>query len=264
MTNIATDLIEREFDTRYEKELRRSSRKKIRKQQQIKNQKLIDLRHAEPRTENQAKAFDIFDCGKNMLLHGVAGTGKTFISLYLAVDDIFNGEDLKKQVVIVRSAVPTRDMGFLPGKESEKTAIYEAPYQDIMSQVTTRGDGYDILKQRGVIKFITTSYIRGTTLDNSIVLVDECQNMTFHELDSIITRTGENTRIIFCGDFRQTDLRKPNDQSGIKEFMTILKTLNNFGTVEFNYDDIVRSGLVKQYIMAKDKINDNLHTLRSA
>ena len=170
------------------------------------------------------------------------------------LDDIFNGEDLKRSVTIIRSVVPTRDMGFLPGKETEKTAVYEQPYQAICKELTNRGDGYDVLKQRGIIKFTTTSYIRGLTLDNTIVVVDECQNMTFHELDSIITRVGDNTRIIFCGDFKQTDLNKPHDQSGIKEFMSILRRMNGFNSVEFNYDDIVRSGLVKDYIMAKDDI----------
>jgi phosphate starvation-inducible protein PhoH len=247
---IAVDLIEEHFDLHYEKSLRRNQ-KKSRKRQQAKKQ-LIDIYEIEPRTDNQGLVFEAFDDGHNLLLHGVAGTGKTFVSLYLALDDVFNGEDMKRSVTIVRSVVPTRDMGFLPGKEQEKTAVYEQPYDAMCKELTGRGDGYQILKQRGVINFTTTSYIRGTTLDNTIVIVDECQNMTFHELDSIITRVGENTRIIFCGDFRQTDLTKPYDQSGIKEFMKILENMHYFSTVEFDYDDIVRSGLVKEYIMAKD------------
>ena len=246
---IAIDLIEDQFDKEYEKSLRRS---KLNKKNQKKKQ-LIDILEIEPRTDNQSLVFDAFDDGNNLLLHGVAGTGKTFISLYLALDGVFNGDDLKRSVTIVRSVVPTRDMGFLPGKEQEKTAVYEQPYEAICKELTNRGDGYQVLKQRGVIKFTTTSYIRGITLDNTIVIVDECQNMTFHELDSIITRVGENTRIIFCGDFRQTDLNKPHDKSGIKEFMKILSKMSYFSSVEFYYDDIVRSGLVKEYIMAKDE-----------
>lgn len=256
MRKIAVELIEEEFDRDIEKAVTRAQRKRLRKQKYQQKKQLIDITTIDPRTENQAKVFDAFDEGDNLLLHGVAGTGKTFVSMYLALDDVFNGDDLKRSVTIIRSVVPTRDMGFLPGKETEKTAVYEQPYQAICKELTSRGDGYDVLKQRGVIKFTTTSYIRGLTLDNTIVVVDECQNMTFHELDSIITRVGENTRIIFCGDFRQTDLNKPYDQSGIKEFMSILRKMNGFSSVEFDYDDIVRSGLVKEYIMAKDEVND--------
>ena len=256
MRNIAVELIEDEFDRHEERAVTKAQRKRLRKQKCQQKKQLIDITTIDPRTENQARVFDSFDVGDNLLLHGVAGTGKTFVSMFLALDDVFNGDDLKRSVTIIRSVVPTRDMGFLPGKETEKTAVYEQPYQAICKELTNRGDGYDVLKQRGVIKFTTTSYIRGITLDNTIIVVDECQNMTFHELDSIITRVGENTRIIFCGDFRQTDLNKPYDQSGIKEFMSILKRMSGFNSVEFDYDDIVRSGLVKDYIMAKDEIND--------
>ena len=250
--SIAVETIEEEFNRSIDKSITRAQRKKSNKQKYQHKKQLIDILTVKPRTHNQGKAFDAFDECDNLLLHGVAGTGKTFISLYLGLDDVFNGNDSRRSVTIVRSVVPTRDMGFLPGKETEKTAVYEQPYQAICKELTNRGDGYDVLKQRGVIKFTTTSYIRGLTLDNTVIVVDECQNMTFHELDSIITRVGENTRIIFCGDFRQTDLSKPYDQSGIKEFMTILKQMSGFNSVEFNYDDIVRSDLVKEYIMTKD------------
>jgi len=260
---IAVELIEQEFDKDIEKAITRAQRKRLKKQKYQQKKQLIDITTIDPRTENQARVFDSFDSGDNLLLHGVAGTGKTFVSLYLALDDVFNGDDMKRSVTIIRSVVPTRDMGFLPGKETEKTAVYEQPYQAICRELTNRGDGYDVLKQRGVIKFTTTSYIRGLTLDNTTLVVDECQNMTFHELDSIITRVGENTRIIFCGDFRQTDLNKPHDQSGIKEFMNILGRMNGFNSVEFDYDDIVRSGLVKEYIMAKDKYDNLLPTKRA-
>lgn len=251
---IAVDLIQDRFDVVYEKSLRRSHKKKVRREQ-LKKQ-LIDIEEIKPRTDTQALVFDAFDEGTNILLHGVAGTGKTFVSLYLALDNVFNGDDLKKSVTIVRSVVPTRDMGFLPGKEQEKIAVYEYPYQMICKELFGRSDGYQLLKQRGIINFTTTSYIRGITLEDTIIIVDECQNMTFHELDSIITRVGENTRIIFCGDFRQTDLTKPYDQSGIKEFMKILNSMNHFKSIEFDRKDIVRSGLVREYIMAKDDYND--------
>lgn len=248
---IAIDLIEDEFDRNYEKSLRRS---KLNKKNQKKKQ-LIDILEIEPRTDNQALVFDAFNNGDNILLHGVAGTGKTFISLYLALDDVFNGDDLKRSVTIVRSVVPTRDMGFLPGKEQEKTAVYEQPYEAICKELTNRGDGYQVLKQRGVIKFTTTSYIRGITLDNTIVVVDEFQNMTDDEINSVMTRVGINSRVILCGDYRQTDLHKPWDQSGAKILLKLWQSMpSNCTHVEFVNTDIVRSGFVRDWIEARDAV----------
>ena len=153
----------------------------------------LSLQEIEPLTQNQLKAFD---SEKHLVLHGVAGTGKTFISCYLAFDDMI--KNLYEKFIILRSAVPTRDIGFLPGTEKEKTAIYEEPYKDICVELFQRGDAYEILKTKNLVNFMTTSFIRGITLKNSVILVDECQNMSFHELDSIITLVGENSRIIFC------------------------------------------------------------------
>lgn len=214
-----------------------------------KNQSLtalnLTLKQIEPLTVNQLKAFD---SDKHLVLHGVAGTGKTFISSYLAYDDIFK-KNFEK-LVLIRSAVPTRDIGFLPGTEREKSAIYEAPYRDIAAELFSRGDAYEILKGKGLVHFMTTSFIRGVTLRNAVVLVDECQNMSFHELDSIITRMGENCRVIFCGDFRQADLSK----NGLKEFLRILHEMGEFELIDFEIKDIVRSNFVKQYIIAKTNL----------
>ena len=181
------------------------------------------------------------------MLHGCAGTGKTFISLYLALDDLQKEE--YSRIVLVRSAVPTREMGFLPGTEDEKSKVYEAPYVSIMQELFSRGDNpYGQLKQKGVINFLTTSYIRGTTFNDSVIIVDECQNMTFHELDSIITRVGKNCRIIFCGDFFQSDLKS---SSGLKDFMMIIKSMNEFYFIGFGIPYIVRSDFVKSYLTEK-------------
>lgn len=257
----AVNLLEDDIEIQFNRKMSKSQKKRLKRQLLQERKKLINLEEIEPRTENQAAAFDYYDEGDNLLLHGVAGTGKTFISLYLALDDVFNGDGLYRSVTIVRSVVPTREIGFLPGKEKEKIAVYEQPYHDICTELTGRSDGYGLLKSRGVVEFITTSHIRGTTIDDSIIIVDECQNMTFHELDSVMTRVGENSRIIFCGDFRQTDLNKPWDQSGIKEFMNILHSMQGFNSVEFEHQDIVRSGLVREYIIAKDRINEQIqHT----
>lgn len=205
----------------------------------------LQLAEIEPLTKNQLKAFE---SDKHLVLHGVAGTGKTFISSYLAFDDILKNEF--SSLVIIRSAVPTRDIGFLPGNEKEKSSVYEDPYKDICIELFQRGDAYEILKQKGLVHFMTTSFIRGVTLRDAVVLIDECQNMSFHELDSIITRIGENCRVMFCGDFRQADL--PNN--GLSEFIRILKAMDEFTLVDFEAADIVRSGFVKKYIIAKSDL----------
>jgi phosphate starvation-inducible protein PhoH and related proteins len=205
----------------------------------------LDLQQIEPLTQNQLKAFE---SEKNLVLHGVAGTGKTFISCYLAFDDMIKQEYQK--LVIIRSAVSTRDIGFLPGNEKEKAHVYEEPYKDICIELFQRGDAYEILKTKGLVHFMTTSFIRGVTLRNATILIDECQNMSFHELDSIITRVGHGCRVIFCGDFRQSDLK----QNGLKDFIRILKAMDSFDLVDFEINDIVRSNFVKSYITAKTEL----------
>lgn len=203
------------------------------------------LKEIEPLTKAQ---LGVFESSRHLLLHGCAGTGKTFISIYLGLDDLQKDEHDK--IILVRSAVPTRDMGFLPGTEEEKSKVYETPYADILQELFQRGDNtYNQLKQKGIISFITTSHIRGVTFNDAVIIVDECQNMTFHELDSIITRVGRNCRVIFCGDFFQSDLKA----TGILEFMSILKEMEEFDFIEFGIEDIVRSDFVKSYLTSKYK-----------
>ena len=200
------------------------------------------LHDIEPLTRNQVLAFE---SERNLVLHGVAGTGKTFISCYLAFDDMTKG--MYKQLIIIRSAVPTRDIGFLPGSEKEKASVYEEPYKDIAVELFQRGDSYEILKTKGLLHFMTTSYLRGITLKDAVIIVDECQNMSFHELDSIVTRVGTNCRVIFCGDFRQADLAK----NGLQDFIRVLKVMDQFDLIDFEIKDIVRSDFVREYITAK-------------
>ena len=225
--------------------------KRVKKQQASAQQKGINLRAIFPITDNQEKAFESFSYNKNILLHGVAGTGKTFISLYLALKDALDMRQGNQNVQIIRSVVPTRDMGFLPGNQKEKSKAYEEPYYSICNELFDRGDAYDILKRKGILEFSTTSFIRGLTFNNTTVIVDECQNMSWHELDSVITRLGENSRIVFCGDFRQSDFRHNEDKSGIHDFMRVIKTMDSFDFIEFDQEDIVRSALVKEYIISK-------------
>jgi len=212
----------------------------------------LKLRSIHPRTPAQHDAFESYFNDRNLVLHGCAGTGKTFISIYLALEEILNNNrDNKQQVLIFRSVVPTRDIGFLPGSEKEKSKVYEAPYSTIVNDLFGRGDAYGVLKSKAIIDFETTSFVRGMTFDDTIIIVDECQNMTFHELDSLITRVGVNSKIVFSGDFQQSDFTGKREESGIVQFMKILDNMKSFDHVEFSRHDIVRSGLVKDYICTK-------------
>ena len=215
---------------------------------------LVDI---EPITENQKTLFNSYKEGKHLVAYGAAGTGKTFVTLYNAIKDVLDETTPYERIYIVRSLVATREIGFLPGDYEDKSDIYQVPYKHMvkyMFQLPSDADFemlYGNLKSQDTIKFWSTSFLRGTTLDNAIVIVDEFQNLNFHELDSIITRVGENSRVCFCGDARQTDLVKTNDRNGIVDFMNILRKMPSFDIIEFDIDDIVRSGLVKEYIVAK-------------
>ena len=227
---------------------------------QIKRKKPINtnyLLNIEPITDNQKRFFDSYKEGKHIVAYGTAGTGKTFITLYNALSQILDDKTPYERIYLVRSLVSTREIGFLPGDHEDKADIYQIPYKNMvkyMFQMPSDADFemlYGNLKAQESIKFWSTSFIRGTTLDNAIVIVDEFQNLNFHELDSIITRIGENSKIMFCGDASQSDLIKTNDRNGIVDFMNVLRKMPSFDIIEFGIDDIVRSGLVKEYIIAK-------------
>ena len=210
-------------------------------------------------TDNQKKAFQDYKAGKNLFLYGAAGTGKTFVSLYLALQEVLRNESKYDCVYIVRSAVPTREIGFLPGDEEDKTALFQVPYQNMVKFMFEQPNEqafnilYDRLKNQGSLMFLTTSFLRGITLDNAIIIVDEAQNLNFHELDTIITRVGMDSKIMFCGDFFQSDLQKSAEKEGIKKFMSILRGMQSFSNIEFTLGDIVRSGMVKEYLISKIK-----------
>jgi len=228
--------------------------KQMRKKKPINNEYLVDIT---PLTDNQKILFDSYNQQKNIVAYGVAGTGKTFITLYNALKDVLDETTPYERVYIVRSLVSTREIGFLPGDHEDKADIYQIPYKHMvkyMFQMPSDADFemlYGNLRSQETIKFWSTSFIRGTTLDNAIIIVDEFQNLNFHELDSIITRVGENSKICFCGDATQSDLTKTNDRNGIVDFMNILRKMVSFDIIEFDVNDIVRSGLVKEYIVAK-------------
>jgi phosphate starvation-inducible PhoH-like protein len=212
--------------------------------------KLEHLTKLEPLTANQKLAFDSFASGNHLCLDGSAGTGKTFISLYLALEAVLN-KDYEK-VIIVRSAVPTRDMGFLPGTQEEKEDAYTAPYKAIVNDLFLDQEAWTKLTSGKTIEFLTTSFIRGITIKNAIVIVDESQNFNYHELCSVITRLGEDCRFIMSGDYYQSDFTRKGDQDGIKEFINIIQHMNSFDHIEFKWEDIVRSGFVRDFIMTKE------------
>ena len=233
---------------------RRNNRKQQNQEQQNPAQhNHFELRHINPLTVNQQRVWDAYESGANLMLHGYAGTGKTFLSSYLALKEVLLKETYKK-VVIIRSVVPSRDMGFLPGTEKQKAEVYEQPYQEICDDLFGRGDGWRILKLKGLVEFTTTSFLRGMTFNDCIIIVDECNNMTFQEIDTVMTRIGNNSRIIFCGDYRQSDLHKPHEKTGIRELMSITRRMPSFDHIEFNIEDIVRSGVVKEYIIQKTEM----------
>lgn len=214
----------------------------------------LKLKTITPLTANQRRTFEAYAAGHNLLLTGCAGTGKTFLSFYLSLQEILSQNSPYKRLVIYRSVVPTRDMGFLPGKAEDKTAVYEAPYVTICNELFGRGDAYEILKKNKYIEFESTSFVRGTTQSDCIIIVDECQNMNPMEIHSVFTRVGDNAKIMFCGDLFQNDLKNHREKTGLADFMKILNSMNSFGAIEFQAADICRSKLVKDYILARMKL----------
>ena len=234
-----------------------SSPKKMRRKKPINSEQLTEIK---PLTDNQKLVFDAYEENKNLFLYGCAGTGKTFIAMYLALKEILSNKTPYEKLYVVRSLVPTREIGFLPGDHEDKAHLYQIPYQNMVKYMFKMPDDpafemlYDNLKAQETISFWSTSFLRGTTLDNAIVIVDECQNLNFHELDSIMTRVGNDSKIIFAGDVAQTDLVKTNEKNGILDFMKILQIMDEFACLEFDVNDIVRSGLIRNYIITKLQI----------
>lgn len=213
----------------------------------------LELRRIVPLTETQKITFDAYADGMNLMLHGYAGTGKSFVSSYLACEELESNDEFEK-IVFIRSVVPSRDMGFLPGSIKEKTMVYETPYIKIFGDLYGRGDAWEMLKAKGKVQFESTSFLRGCTIDNSIIIVDEMQNMNFQELDTVMTRVGDKSKIIFCGDYTQSDFLHDREKTGILRFINIIKRMNRFDFIEFSKEDIVRGGLVRDYIITKTEM----------
>ena len=218
------------------------------------------LNQIKPVTDSQKLVFDTWKQGQNQFLFGCAGTGKTFVSLYLALSEVLKNETPYDKVIMVRSLIPTREIGFLPGDEEDKAALYQVPYSNMMQFMFEQPNEqafetlYNRIKAQGSYYFLSTSFLRGLTFDNSIIIVDECQNLNFHELDTIVTRVGQDSKIMFCGDFGQSDLSKLNERNGLMDFLQILHEMEEFNCTEFNIGDIVRSGFVRNYLIQKTKL----------
>jgi predicted ribonuclease YlaK len=235
--------------------------RQMKRKKPLSSEYLVDI---EPLTDNQRKLFESYKEQKNLVAYGCAGTGKTFITLFNAIKDVLDERSPYERVYIVRSLVATREIGFLPGSHDDKADIYQIPYKNMvkyMFQMPSDADFemlYGNLKSQETIKFWSTSFLRGTTLDNAIIIVDEFQNLSGHELDSIITRVGENSKIMFCGDATQSDLTRTSEKNGIMDFMKIIRAMPSFDIIEFGVEDICRSSLVKEYLIAKYSLNLDL------
>ena len=231
---------------------------------QMKRKKPINtdmMREIDPLTDNQKVLFDSYSKNQNIVAYGAAGTGKTFITLYKALRDVLDPNTPYEKIYIVRSLVATREIGFLPGDHEDKSSLYQLPYVSMVKYMFEMPSDsefqmlYGNLKAQETIDFWSTSFIRGTTLDKSVIIVDEFQNLNFHELDSIMTRVGSNSKIMFCGDATQTDLTRANEKNGIVDFMKILRIMPSVDTIEFQIGDIVRSGICREYLIAKTELN---------
>jgi predicted ribonuclease YlaK len=220
--------------------------------------RIDDLKTFQPLTENQKNFFDSYKRGDYFIaLHGVAGTGKTFCALYKAIEEVLDKSNPFDKIIVVRSAVQGREIGHLPGDVNEKMEIYQQPYRQICETLFDRKDAWDRLEEQHHIEFISTSFIRGMSFDDAIIIVDEMQNLTWEELNTCMTRVGYRSKIMFCGDYRQTDLnKKKNDMSGLGRFLDIADLMKSHTRIEFTPDDIVRSSLVKEWILATIRYDD--------
>lgn len=214
------------------------------------------VEHFDPLTKNQERAFQAWAAGQDLVLQGSPGTGKTFLGLYFALSDVFDSASSRNRVVIFRSIVPTREIGFLPGDEKEKKEAYALPYKAILAEMTGDEGAWGKLIAQRSVEFLSTSFVRGLTIDSAVIVVDETQNLNFHELCSVITRVGMDCRVIFCGDYRQSDLVREAEKAGLSRFLNILDSMQNFTFINFGWDDILRSSLVRDFIMTMEVLSD--------
>lgn len=214
--------------------------------------RLEELTEVQPQTTNQELAFDEWDKGNHLVMAGCAGTGKTFLALHMALETVLDPDTPQDKVVVIRSTVPTREMGYLPGSKEEKEEVFTAPYKGLCENLFEDPAAWNKLRTTKKVEFESTSFIRGVTIDNAVIIVDEMQNLNFHELDSVITRVGLYSKMILCGDARQSDFKFEDEKEGIHKFLAIIEQMRKFSIVTFGWEDIVRSGFVRDYLMTKE------------
>lgn len=243
------------LETKAKKKDKKTFNKERRKQENetIIHQHMV-MRNVHPLTVNQKQMFDDYHNGMNIMAYGTAGTGKTYPLLYLSLMDVLEQHNLYHKLIIIRSIVPTRKIGFTPGTDVEKLALYEKPYVRMVNKLFNRGDAYAILKRKGIIEFESSSFLRGDTLDDCIIFIDEISNMTEEEADTCITRCGDNTKLLMSGDKKQVDLNARHETSCIDNLMTVVKQMPSFGVTEYGIADIVRGGLVGEYLRTKNML----------
>lgn len=217
---------------------------------------LHDLKNIKPKSEAQRELFESYlGFDNHVIANGFPGTGKTYLSFWLALSSVLSPEQAQDHIIVVRSAVPARDIGFLPGTQEEKMAPFEAAYKDIVADLIGKASSYEDMVEAGKIKFMPTSFLRGLTWDNAIVIIDEIQNLTWQEIHTVMTRVGKNTRVLVCGDVSQNDLaNKRNEETGITSFLRVAERMKSFDIVQFQKEDVVRSGFVKDWIIAKEDL----------
>jgi predicted ribonuclease YlaK len=215
----------------------------------------FSVKRIKPLTENQGKTFDAYEEGNHLVLSGSAGSGKSFLAMYLGLKDVLTENSHYNKIIIIRSAVPSRDLGFVPGSLEEKAKIYQEPYMNIVNEIIGRGDAWHFLMHKEIVQFQTTSFLRGLTFSDCIIVFDEFQSATFHEIDTVLTRVGDNCRFMLCGDFNQNDLNIKKEKSGFTDIIRILDKLENISHIKFGIEDVVRSGFVKDYLQAKESLS---------
>lgn len=218
-----------------------------------------DMKSINPMTRNQQRVFDLWEDDYNITLAGSAGTGKSLCTIYLALQEILGTIDNRKydKLIIIRSAVASRDLGFLPGSLEEKMEVYEQPYMQIFDFLFKKKNQYKFMKEAGLVEFHSTAYLRGTTFDNCIIILDEAASLNYHEISTVITRVGTNAKIITIGDTKQNDLiYKKNDTSGFAKFLEISNRMPSMRNVYFNIQDVCRSGLVKEFLVADEQYDE--------
>lgn len=212
-----------------------------------------DIKPVQPLTQNQKNMFIQYYQGDHITAYGSAGTGKTFLACYLALNDVVDVNKDQTRIIIVRSAVQAREIGFMPGTEEEKTQYFEKPYNDIFGELVGRASTYKDMKAAGLVEFVTTTFIRGVTWDDAIIIADEIQNFNADEINTLMTRVGKNSRVVLCGDTKQDDLKKKsNDSSGMGHLLKVIPHMDSFSMVKFEHADIVRSAFVRDWIIASE------------